>query len=85
MKYIILILLVTSCKGKYKAPLAESCIHNEDNSAECTDLRIENPDERSYTRYELENYICTSDSDYRTYYNYIQNLREKLIKCEAGN
>ena len=62
--------------------MLESCIHNEDNSAECNDQRLDE-DRQDYTRLDLENYICTNPDDYNQGVNYALDLRKKLITCEA--
>lgn len=71
----------SSCSVKYAPPKVETCVHNQDNSAECTDLRLPEND-RQYSTEKLENYICTNSDDYGLLYSYAANLREKLIKCE---
>lgn len=71
----------TSCAIKYPPPLIERCLHNQSNSGECTDLR--KPDgEKSYTRENLVNYICTGSPDEKIMYDYVSKLRSDLIKCE---
>lgn len=71
----------TACSVKYVPPKVENCLHNQDNSAECTDLR-KPKGEQAYTREDLTNYICTGPGDYERLYNYGASLREKLIRCE---
>lgn len=71
----------SSCSVKYAPPKGEVCIHNQDNSAECTDLRKPEVD-RQYTKLDLTNNICTNPPDYERYFNYCSDLRSKLIKCE---
>lgn len=79
----LLIVSINSCRTLYSPPKVETCIHNADNSAECVDLRL-SKSEQSYTKIELENYICTNPKDYESMYLYCSDLREKLIKCEKG-
>jgi hypothetical protein len=71
----------TSCSVKYAPPKVETCIHNQDASAECADLR-KPENEQSYERADLTNYICTNPGDKERLYNYCADLRDKLIKCE---
>ncbi len=77
----LLVVSLVSCKPPYKIPSGEICVHNDDQSAECTDLRL-SEDDRSYTNYKLENYICTNPKDYQTMMDYVYDIREKLITCE---
>jgi len=71
----------TSCAVKYPPPLIERCVHNQSNDGECADLR--KPDgEKSYTNYNLVNYICTNPKDEGEMYKYCSKLREDLIRCE---
>lgn len=77
----LLVVSLVSCKPPYKIPSAEICVHNDDNSSECTDLRLPEGD-RSYTNYKIENYICTNPKDYQMMMDYVYDIREKLIKCE---
>jgi hypothetical protein len=78
---ILLIATLFSCKNiKHAPPQIERCIHNDDNSAECADLRKK---EKQYTSKKLENYICTSPSDEQIMFEYVFNLRKKLIECES--
>ena len=71
----------TACSAKYAPPKVENCIHNQDNSGECTDLR--KPEgQQQYTNDNLVNYICTNPSDYEKMYSYAADLRQKLIQCE---
>lgn len=78
-----LILIVgNSCAVKYAPHDIETCIHNSDYSAECNDLRL-SKDKQSYTRTNLENYICTNAKDEQYLINYADDLRKKLIKCEG--
>lgn len=79
----LLVVSLVSCKPPYKIPSAEICVHNDDNSSECTDLRLPEGD-RSYTNYKIENYICTNPKDYQTMMDYVYDIREKLITCEAN-
>lgn len=75
----------SSCQIKYPPPLIERCIHNPSNDAECADLRLPK-EERSYERTNLTNYICTNGADETLMYNYVNKLRNDLIKCEnKGN
>jgi len=76
-----LLLLIAGCRVKYAPPSVETCIHNEDMSAECNDMRLPEG-EQSYTKYDLTNYMCTNTNDYGKLYAYASDLREKLIKCE---
>lgn len=62
--------------------MIETCVHNDDNSAQCNDKRL-GPEKENYQRLDLVNYICTNSDDYNTTYDYGSNLREDLIKCEA--
>lgn len=78
-----LLVFLSSCKTNYPFPVLETCIHNIDNSAECADLKLPKS-EQSYTKIELENYICTNPKDYEKAFLYCSDLREKLIKCEKG-
>lgn len=84
MKKIFLLGLVvlSSCKGKYVPSPVETCIHNKDNSAQCTDLRLPK-EQQDYKRTNLENYWCTGPNDQLSLYNYAQDLRKKLIACES--
>ena len=77
----LLVVSLVSCKPPHKIPSGEICVHNDDQSAECTDLRLPE-DDRSYTNYKLENYICTNPKDYQIMMDYVYDIREKLIKCE---
>jgi hypothetical protein len=79
----LLLVLVSSCETPHAPPKVETCIHNYDNSAECSDLRLPQS-EQSYNKSELENYICTNPKDYESMYLYCSDLREKLVKCEKG-
>lgn len=79
---VALMLSMAGCRGKYLPPVVETCVHNEENSAQCTDLRKE-ADKQDYKRTKLTNYWCTSASDQGLLYNYGQDLRSKLITCEA--
>jgi hypothetical protein len=86
VKYLLwslLLVFLNSCKTPYPFPKLETCIHNEDNSAECADLRLPK-NEQSYSKVELKNYICTNPDDYGSAFNYCSDLREKLVKCEKG-
>ncbi len=80
LKSFLVVLAVSSCKT-HAPPEIESCVHNEDATAECYDPRLEN-DRRSYQNQKLENYICTNPNDYERMYNYAVDLRSKLIQCE---
>lgn len=77
----LLVVSLVSCKPPHKIPSTEICVHNDDNSAECTDLRLPEG-ERSYTNESLENYLCTNPQDYQTMSDYMFDIREKLIRCE---
>lgn len=77
----LLFVCLASCKAPYAPPLVERCVHNQDNSAECADLR-KPQGEQSYERIDLTNYICTGPSDEEKMYNYCADLRQKLINCE---
>lgn len=79
---ILTLALASNCSVKYAPPKVETCIHNEDLSAECNDLRLPK-EEQSYSRTDMTNYICTNSDDYGQLYSYASNLREKLIKCES--
>lgn len=81
LKSFLIVVVVSSCK-RYPPPLIESCIHDDTNSAQCYDPRLEES-KREYERTNLENYICTNPDDYNSLYKYTVDLREKLIKCEA--
>jgi hypothetical protein len=72
-----------SCKQDvgYKGPQVERCISNGDTSAECADLRL--PDgEQVYTRYDMSNYVCTSPADENTMFQYVTELRKRIIELE---
>ena len=74
---------VNSCATKYPPPSVETCVHNQDNSAQCNDLRKQ-PEEQDYQRLDLTNYICTGTEDYKALYNYAAKLRKDLISCELN-
>ena len=79
-KYLLVILLViTSCQSDtFNRPIEPICLHNEDNSAECTER------DRSWTEFNLENYQCTPIKSYGRYQKYVLELEERLLKCEAS-
>lgn len=77
----LLLVSLNNCATPHRPPQIETCIHNDSNSAECTDLRLPK-DKQSYTNVELTNYICTNPKDEQTMYNYCADMREKLIQCE---
>lgn len=81
--YLLILLLVclSSCKAPHAPPIVEICIHNADNSAECTDLRLPK-EKQQYTKSPMTNDICTKASDEAQLYNYCSDLRQKLIECE---
>jgi hypothetical protein len=79
---LLTLVCLASCRVKYAPPQVETCIHNEDSSAECNDLRLPK-EQQSYTKYNLTNMICTNTDDYGALYSYASDLREKLIKCES--
>lgn len=79
---ILTLVSASNCSVKYAPPKVETCIHNEDNSAECNDLRLKDG-EQDYERIELKNYICTSPRDEESIFKYANDLREKLIQCES--
>jgi hypothetical protein len=84
MKWLIvlpLLLSVNKCQPPYPAPSGEICVHNQDSSAECTDLRLPEG-ERSYSNENLTNYICSNPTDFQMYQDHIYELRSKLISCE---
>jgi hypothetical protein len=80
LKFWLVILAVnTSCQTDvFRRPVEPQCIHNEDNSAECTDR------DRSYTETNLENYACTPIESFGRYQSYVIELEERLLKCEAS-
>lgn len=61
----------------------ETCVHNQDNSAQCNDMR-KPVGEQNYERTDLTNYLCTNSLDYNSMYDYMNKLRADLIKCESG-
>lgn len=79
----LLVVSLVSCKPPYAFPKAEICVHYDDGGAGCTDLRLPE-DERTYDNYKIENYICTNPKDYQTMMDYVYDIREKLITCEAN-
>ena len=77
----LLVVSLVSCKNPHAIPKAEICVHNDDSTAECTDLRLPEG-ERSYTNENLTNYICSNPQDYQLMMDYVYGIREKLIRCE---
>lgn len=71
----------SSCTVKYAPPLIERCVHNQSNNAECADLRLSDG-QKSYTRENLVNYVCTNTADESKMYDYVSKLRKDLITCE---
>lgn len=81
MPLSLILVSASNCSVKYAPKKVETCIHNEDNSAECNDMR-KPESEQSYERTNLTNYICTNTVDYNYLYDYANDLRQKLIRCE---
>ena len=61
--------------------MIETCIHDQGNSAQCADLR-KPKDQQVYELDNLANYICTNSTDEQTMYDYVNKLRNDLIRCE---
>jgi hypothetical protein len=78
---ISILVSANSCATKYPPPHVETCIHNQDNSAQCNDIR-KPVGEQDYQRNDMTNYICTNALDYESMYGYMNKLRSDLIKCE---
>lgn len=80
LRYWLTILLVSitiSCQSDpFKRPNEPQCIHNEDNSAECSHRGT------SFHETNLENYVCTPSQSFGRYQVYVIDIEDKLIKCE---
>ena len=73
------LIVLSACKGKYIPPSRELCVLGDDYKMACNDPRI---GDDSYLRDYQLNYICTNAADYKAVYNYVADMRAKLIKLE---
>lgn len=73
-------ILVVGCQSDpFSRPVnVPKCIHNEDNSAECSN------NERTWQEFNLTNYVCTPIRPFGDYQKYVLELEERLLKCEAS-
>lgn len=73
--YLILLLSLTSCNS-FPPPHTELCIATDEGDLAC------NYKEESYFRELMRSDIVTTADDYRILKQYVNDLREKLIKCK---
>lgn len=82
MKKLAILFLLVSCKDGYAPPKVALCV-TSDGVFVCSDLR-KPKGEQEYTQLIDNNMICTSSPDYNRAYDYVADMREKLIKCERS-
>lgn len=80
---LCVILILSSCRGRYLPPKAELCAIGDGYFLQCNDPRL-TEDRQDYDRtYESSiNYLCTNPRDFELFRNYCSDLRAKLINCE---
>lgn len=77
------ILILSSCKGRYLPPKAELCAIGDGYFLQCNDPRLaEGRQDYDKPYAESINYLCTNPRDFEAFRNYCGNLRSKLISCE---
>lgn len=75
ISFLLLLLSLTSC-NTFPPPKTELCIGTIEGDLAC------NYKEESYFRELMTSDIVTNADDYRRLKQYVNDLREKLIKCK---
>jgi hypothetical protein len=80
---LFVVLMLSSCKGRYLPPKAELCAIGDGYFLQCNDPRLVEGKQDYDREYQSSiNYLCTNPRDFEAFRNYCSTIRTKLIKCE---